>query len=222
VLDIKETLDYSNILTEQLSSPENKEEREAENRIGDTIDVQPQSINQQGRTQQKDTGAFMTPEATPESEELTQITGQSLTDHLMDDNGWGRGYALAPEGEELDRTSNNAARRGEISSQISEQFIVEGKRSWKPAKFGTYLATFAACINPTAPEKLLGEAPKIWIHRDQLPAEPKRWKDLDWHPFGAEFKKASRKEIESFLQRSCFGCAARNSELIDAEILPLM
>jgi hypothetical protein len=129
VLDIEETLDYSNILTEQLSSPENKEEREAENQIGDMIDVQPQSINQQGRTQQKDTGAFMTPEATPESEELTQITGQSLTNHLMDDNGWGRGYALAPEGEELDRTSNNAARRGEISSQISEQFIVEGKRS---------------------------------------------------------------------------------------------
>jgi hypothetical protein len=75
VLDIEETLDYSNILTEQLSSPENKEEREAENQIGDMIDVQPRSINQQGRTQQKDTGAFMTPEATPESEELTQITG---------------------------------------------------------------------------------------------------------------------------------------------------
>jgi hypothetical protein len=99
---------------------------------------------------------------------------------------------------------------------------VEGKRSRKPAKFGTYLTTFAACINPTALEKLLREAPKIRIHRDQLPAEPKRWKDLDRHPFGTEFKKASREEVDSFIQRSCFGRAARASELIDTEILPLM
>jgi hypothetical protein len=38
----------------------------------------------------------------------------------MEDTGWGRGYALAPEGEELDRTSNNAARRAEISNQASD------------------------------------------------------------------------------------------------------
>jgi hypothetical protein len=99
---------------------------------------------------------------------------------------------------------------------------VEGKRRRKPAKFGTYLATFAACINPTAPGKLLSEAPKIQIHRDQLPAELARWKDLDQHPFGAEFKKASRKEIDGCIQRSCFGRAARVSELKGAEILPLM
>jgi hypothetical protein len=37
VLDIKETLDHSNILTEQLSSTRNEEEREAESQIGDTI-----------------------------------------------------------------------------------------------------------------------------------------------------------------------------------------
>ncbi|KAI0570724.1 hypothetical protein Alg215_10868 [Pyrenophora tritici-repentis] len=146
----------------------------------------------QGSTQQKTTTALMTPDATPESPELTQLTGESLTDHLMDDTSWGRGYALAPEGEEPDRTSNNAARREEISSQVSEQFIVKGKRFRKPVNLGTYLATFAACINPTAPAKLLSEAPKIRLHRDQLPAEPKRWKDLDQHPFGAEFKKASQ------------------------------
>lgn len=154
--------------------------------------------------------------------EPTELTGESLTDHSMDNTGWGRGYTLAREGEEPDRTSNNAARRGEISSQVSEQFIIEGKRSRKPAKFDTYLATFAACINPTASEKLLSEAPKIRLHRDQLPAEPKRWKDLDQHPFGAEFRKASRKEINSFVQRTCFGRAAKASEVIDAEILPLM
>jgi hypothetical protein len=92
----------------------------------------------------------------------------------MEDTSWGRGYALAPEGEEPDRASNNAPRRGEISSQVSEQFIVEGKRSRKLAKFDTYLATFAACINPTALEKLLSEAPKIRIHCNQLPPELKR------------------------------------------------
>ena len=131
--------------------------------------------------------------------EPTELTGESLTDHSIDDTGWGRGYTLAPEGEEPDRTSNNAARQGEISSQISEQFIIEGKRSRKPAKFDTYLATFAACINPTASEKLLSEAPKIRLYRDQLLAELKRWKDLDQHPFRAKFRKVSRKEINSFV-----------------------
>jgi hypothetical protein len=140
----------------------------------------------------------------------------------MEETGWGRGYALAPEGEALNRTTNNARRREEISSQVSEQFILKGKRSRKPVNLGTYLATFAACINPTAPAKLLNEAPKIRLHRDQLPAVPKRWKDLDHHPFGAEFRKASRKEINGFIQRSCFGRAARASELVDTEILPLM
>jgi hypothetical protein len=82
VLDIKETLDYSNILAEQLSS---YKEREAKSQIGDTIHVQPRSINRQDYTQQKDTGALMTPEATLEVEELTQLTGQSLTNQLIDD-----------------------------------------------------------------------------------------------------------------------------------------
>jgi hypothetical protein len=140
----------------------------------------------------------------------------------MDDTGWGRGYALAPEGEELNRRSNNARRQEEISSQVSEQFILKGKRSRKPVNLSTYLATFAACINLTAPAKLLNEALKIRLHRDQLPAVLKRWKDLDHHQFRAEFRKASRKEIDGFIQRSCFRRAARASKLVDAEILPLM
>jgi hypothetical protein len=82
---------------------------------------------------------------------------------------------------------------------VLEQNIVKGKRSRKPVNLGTYLATFAACINPTALAKLLNNAPKIRLHRDQLPAVPKRWKDLDYYPFGAEFRKASRKEIDGFI-----------------------
>jgi hypothetical protein len=221
VLDIEDTPDYSDILTDQLSSPEDvhQDENEMENPISDTIHVQPrQRVVQQDDSQQQDTAeALMTPEMTPDSQELSQIA-----DQVMEDTGWGRGYALAPEGEELDRTSNNARRREEISSQVSEQFILKSKRSRKPVNLGTYLATFAACINPTAPAKLLNDAPKIRLHRDQLPAVPKRWKDLDHHPFGAEFRKASRKEIDGFIQRSCFGRAARAFKLVDAEILPLM
>jgi hypothetical protein len=47
VLDIKDTPDYSDILTDQLSSPEdvhqdeNEIENEMEDAIGDTIHVQP-------------------------------------------------------------------------------------------------------------------------------------------------------------------------------------
>ncbi|KAI1509646.1 Pol protein [Pyrenophora tritici-repentis] len=231
VLDIENTPDYSNILTDQLSSPEdvnvqqdahrseNDMEDEIEDPISDTIHVQPRRrTNQQDDSQQQETMRHLrTPEATSESQEVSQ-----LTDQEMDDTGWERGYALAPEGEALNRTSNNARRREEISSQVSEQFILKGKRSRKPVNLGTYLATFATCINPTAPAKLFNEAPKIRFHRDQLPAVPKRWKDLDHHPFGAEFREASRKEIDGFTQRSCFGKTARASEIVDAEILPLM
>ncbi|PZD23187.1 rve domain containing protein, partial [Pyrenophora tritici-repentis] len=152
VLDIENTPDYSNILTDQLSSPEdvnvqqdahrseNDMEDEIEDPISDTIHVQPRRrTNQQDDSQQQETMRHLrTPEATSESQEVSQ-----LTDQEMDDTGWERGYALAPEGEALNRTSNNARRREEISSQVSEQFILKGKRSRKPVNLGTYLATFA-------------------------------------------------------------------------------
>ncbi|PZD26614.1 rve domain containing protein, partial [Pyrenophora tritici-repentis] len=141
-----------NILTDQLSSPEdvnvqqdahrseNDMEDEIEDPISDTIHVQPRRrTNQQDDSQQQETMRHLrTPEATSESQEVSQ-----LTDQEMDDTGWERGYALAPEGEALNRTSNNARRREEISSQVSEQFILKGKRSRKPVNLGTYLATFA-------------------------------------------------------------------------------
>ncbi|PWO19952.1 flavin-binding monooxygenase protein, partial [Pyrenophora tritici-repentis] len=126
VLDIENTPDYSNILTDQLSSPEdvnvqqdahrseNDMEDEIEDPISDTIHVQPRRrTNQQDDSQQQETMRHLrTPEATSESQEVSQ-----LTDQEMDDTGWERGYALAPEGEALNRTSNNARRREEISSQ---------------------------------------------------------------------------------------------------------
>ncbi|KAI0569532.1 rve domain-containing protein, partial [Pyrenophora tritici-repentis] len=135
-----------NILTDQLSSPEdvnvqqdahrseNDMEDEIEDPISDTIHVQPRRrTNQQDDSQQQETMRHLrTPEATSESQEVSQ-----LTDQEMDDTGWERGYALAPEGEALNRTSNNARRREEISSQVSEQFILKGKRSRKPVNLGT-------------------------------------------------------------------------------------
>ena len=75
MLDIEETPNYSNILTEQLSS---HEEENAE--IGDTIHVQLPPNYHQGRVYQKDTTALMTPDATPESPDQIQLTGESLTD----------------------------------------------------------------------------------------------------------------------------------------------
>jgi hypothetical protein len=147
VLDNEDTPDYSNILTDQLSSLEDEnthqDENEMENPIGDTIHVQPRRrADQQDHGQHQDTAeALMTPEMTPDSQKLSQ-----LMDQVMDDTGRGRGYALAPEGEALNRTTNNARRREEISSQVSEQNIVKGKRSRKPVNLGTYLATSAACI----------------------------------------------------------------------------
>ena len=87
----------------------------------------------------------------------------------------------------------------------------------------TYLATFAACINPIVLVKLLNKVLKIRLHHNQLPAEPKRWKDLNRHPFGAEFKRASRVEIDSVIQRGCFGQAVKLSKLADnTKVLPLI
>jgi hypothetical protein len=141
VLDIEDTPDYSDILTDQLSSPEDahQDKNEMEDPIGDTIHVQPRrrADQQDDSCQQQETMTHLrTPEATPDSQELSQPT-----DQVMDDTGWGRGYALAPEGEELNRRSNNARRQEEISSQVLEQFILKGKRSRKPVNLGTYLAS---------------------------------------------------------------------------------
>lgn len=41
---------------------------------------------------------------------------------------WGRGYALVPKGCELNRTTNNAQRREEISSNISSRYVITGRR----------------------------------------------------------------------------------------------
>lgn len=41
---------------------------------------------------------------------------------------WGRGWAIVPEGSELNRATNNAKRRGEISSSVTFSNVIEGKR----------------------------------------------------------------------------------------------
>jgi hypothetical protein len=92
VLDIEDTPDYGDILTDQLSSPEdmnahqaaNQDENETEDEISDTIHVQPRRrADQQDHGQHQDTAeALMTPEMTPDSQELSE-----LTDQVMDDTG---------------------------------------------------------------------------------------------------------------------------------------
>jgi hypothetical protein len=219
VLDIEDTPDYSDILTDQLSSPEDvdahQDESEMENPISDTIHVQPQQqANQKDHGQQQDTAeSLMTPEATPESQKLSQPT-----DQVMDDTGWGRGYTLAPEGGELNRRSNNARRREEISSQVSEQFIWKGKRSRKPVNLGTYLATFAVCISKATQRSA----------KDQTLSRPAASCSQEMERFGSSsiwsrVQEGKPKRDRYFHPaKLLFGPAARASELIDAEILPLM
>jgi hypothetical protein len=54
---------------------------------------------------------------------------------------WGRGYALAPEGSELNRLANNAQRREEISSNISSEHVITGKRQRRTKDLKQYKRT---------------------------------------------------------------------------------
>jgi hypothetical protein len=78
VLDIEDTPDYSDILTDQLSSPEDahRDENEMEDPISDTIYVQPRRrvVQEDDSQQQETTTHLMTPEMTPDSQELSQPT----------------------------------------------------------------------------------------------------------------------------------------------------
>ena len=107
---------------------------------------------------------------------------------------------------------------------IGSSNIITGKRTRKPPDhaLATYYRAFAVAINPTAPSKLAGEMPKLRLHRDQLPDPPKRWRDLNDHPFGAEFAQAARAEFDSCWAKDCFKQTEATATTADAEVLPLM
>ncbi|KAI1527822.1 hypothetical protein PtrSN002B_007308 [Pyrenophora tritici-repentis] len=107
-----------------------------------------------------------------------------------------RGWEPIPaEAEAPDRRLNNAPRREEISGQVSESNVLTGKRQRKT--LGTYFVAFAEALQQT-------ELQKSRLHRDELPPPPKRWKDLEKHPFRQEFKAVAAEEFKSRRKKGCF------------------
>ncbi|KAI1595243.1 hypothetical protein PtrCC142_010479, partial [Pyrenophora tritici-repentis] len=61
---------------------------------------------------------------------------------------------------------------------------------------------------------------KSRLHRDELPPPPKRWKDLEKHPFGQEFKAAAAKEFKSRRKKGCFKTTNRRRDgMVDLGLL---
>lgn len=135
-----------------------------------------------------------TPESTPD--QTTQQEHEPDPELEPETVEMPRGWESVPtEAEAPDRRSNNAPRREEISSQLDESNVLTGKRQRKT--LGTYFVAFAAALQPLEPQKAR-------LHRNQLPPPPKRWRDLEKHPFGREFKAAGAKEFKSCQEKGCF------------------
>jgi hypothetical protein len=106
------------------------------------------------------------------------------------------------------RRENNAPRR--TNPAITSDNIVASKRTRGSAHAAylstfavAYLSTFASAINPIKAREL-HEPKKVRLHRDHLPPPPKRWSDLERHPFGNRFKLAAQAEIDDILRKGCF------------------
>jgi hypothetical protein len=147
-------------------------------------------------------GSLPTPENTPEQTsqpepeldtelEASEDEAAEAVEMLQD---W---EPIPAEVEAPDRRSNNAPRRKEISSQLSESNVLTGKRQRQRKTLGTYFIAFATALQ-------LAEPQKSWLHRDQLPPPPKTWRDLEKHPFGQEFTAALMKEFKRCQDMSCF------------------
>ncbi|KAF7573884.1 hypothetical protein PtrM4_055070 [Pyrenophora tritici-repentis] len=168
----------------------------------------PSRSDQAARTDQaKDTSrALPTPRSTPET--TTQHEPEPESEIVEMPRGW---EPIPAEAEAPDRRLNNAPRREEISGQVSESNVLTGKRQRKT--LGTYFVAFAQALQQTEPQKSR-------LHRDELPPPPKRWKDLEKHPFGQEFKAAAAKEFKSCREKGCF--KTTSATVVDSQRLPLM
>ncbi|KAF7452722.1 hypothetical protein A1F99_045000 [Pyrenophora tritici-repentis] len=157
---------------------------------------------QAARTEQaKDTShALPTPESTlgpttrpePEPEPEPEAVEKDESEIVEMPRGW---EPIPAEAEAPDRRLNNAPRREEISGQVSESNVLTGKRQRKT--LGTYFVAFAEALQQT-------ELQKSRLHRDELPPPPKRWKDLEKHPFRQEFKAVAAEEFKSRRKKGCF------------------
>jgi hypothetical protein len=59
-------------------------------------------------------------------------------------------------------------------------------------------------VHHRQPPQASADPTKLHIHRDNLPPEPKGWKDLARHPFGKQFIDASHTEFAAHLKRGTF------------------
>jgi hypothetical protein len=141
-------------------------------------------------------GALPTPESTPElrTQQGPEPEPEPEPNAVEMPRGW---EPIPAESEAPDRRSNNAPRREEITSQLSESNVLTGKMQRQRKTLGTYFVAFAAALRPAEPQ---GSR----LHRDQLPPTPKRWRDLEEHPFGKEFRAAAAEEFKSCQEKSCF------------------
>ena len=120
-----------------------------------------------------------------------------------------KGYEPVQEDQVApDRRENNAP--GRTNPKISSDNIIVGKRTRGSAHAAylstfavAYMSTFASAINPVKSREL-HEPAKVRLHREQMPPPPKRWSDLERHPFGNRFKLAAQSEIEEILKKGCF------------------
>jgi hypothetical protein len=111
-------------VTEILKSPPSEAITTSALAMMDLGDGSPQGMNPES----------LSPANLLDDEDVRQAQPAELNQYPVEDLSnaaklyWGRGYALVPEGCEPNRTTNNAQRREEISSNISSQYVITGRR----------------------------------------------------------------------------------------------
>ncbi|KAL1974702.1 hypothetical protein VTN31DRAFT_4906 [Thermomyces dupontii] len=113
--------------------------------------------------------------------------------------------------------SNNAPRRAEISADISEENIVEGKRRRRPPKTTpspTTLRTFHTTLFTAFQTKLENR-----VHRSELPPEPKSWRQMLKHKFRDFWFAACGEEVKKLEERGTYKLVPKP---YGKQIIPLM
>ena len=64
--------------------------------------------------------------------------------------------------------------------------------------------------------------PTTKIHRTQVPAAPRSYRELDHYLFGEQFRQATQKEYREVWGKGCFAKTTQTAKTADAEVLPLM
>jgi hypothetical protein len=222
-LEVSELLDLSAPLS--LHDTEMQEEDGARDQLIEELLQQTAKANQ----------GLPTPEGTPvaslypggSSVSSATIGRRSRTASVEEEISLPKDYELVQGSQAAPNCrENNAPRR--TNPAITSDNIVAGKRTRGSAHAAylstfavAYLSTFASAINPSKAQEL-HEPKKVCLHRDHLLPPPKRWSELERHPFGNRFKLAGQAEIDDILRKGCFKSEAQIEGITKGEILPLM